>query len=148
MNDQDPCTNELSIRQEPVRPGRTRLSLSGQLDVAVANLLLSWTGDICAVPLLDVQLDLRGLTSVDRAGAQALAAAWEYLQLHCRRIDVLGISPEARAAIDALGLAVTGRRVPPGPALTRRVTGGLARADDGTGRKPGAAGEGRGGDCS
>lgn len=84
-----PARDTLELRQEPIGPGRTRLVLAGRLDRAVAGLLLGWTEDICDGGLADVELDLAGLTSVDRPGVLALADACAALQRHSRRVEIV-----------------------------------------------------------
>jgi anti-anti-sigma factor len=89
--------DDLTLVQEPVGQERTRLSLSGRLDLAVAGLLLDWIDDVCAGPQRDIELDLTGLTFVDEAGVQCLAAACSALQAHSRHVAVTG-GPPARGA--------------------------------------------------
>jgi anti-anti-sigma regulatory factor len=93
--------DNLTLVQDPASPGRTRLSLSGRLDLAVAGLLLDWIDDVCAGPQRDIELDLTGLTLVDEAGAQCLAAACSALQAHFRCVAVTGGPPTRAAQGDA-----------------------------------------------
>jgi anti-anti-sigma regulatory factor len=89
--------DNLTLVQDPVGQGCTRLSLSGRLDQAVAGLLLDWIDDVCAGPRRDYELDLTGLTFVDEAGTQCLATACSALQAHSRCFAVTG-GPPTRAA--------------------------------------------------
>jgi anti-anti-sigma regulatory factor len=85
--------DSLTLMQDPAGQGRVRLSLSGRLDLAVAGLLLDWVDDVCAGPQHDIELDLTGLTSVDEAGTQCLAAACSALRAHARCVAVTGGPP-------------------------------------------------------
>jgi anti-anti-sigma regulatory factor len=89
--------DSLTLTQDPAGQDRIRLSLSGRLDLAVAGLLLDWVDDVCAGPLLDVELDLAGLTFVDEAGTQSLIAACSALRARFRCLAVTG-GPPTRAA--------------------------------------------------
>jgi anti-anti-sigma regulatory factor len=82
--------DSLVLRQDPAGQDRTRLSLSGRLDLAVAGLLLDWVEDVCAGPQRDVELDLAGLTAADEAGTQSLAAACSVLRARFRCVVVTG----------------------------------------------------------
>jgi anti-anti-sigma regulatory factor len=89
--------NSLALVQEPADEDRTRLSLSGGLDLAVTGLLLDGVDDVRAGPQRDIELDLTGLTFADEAWAQRLAAACSASRVHSRCVAVTG-GPPARAA--------------------------------------------------
>ena len=84
-----PVHDTLKLLQEPAGPGRTRLVLAGRLDQEVTGLLRGWIEDICGGRLADVELDLAELTSVDQAGAAALADACAALRGHCGRVEIV-----------------------------------------------------------
>jgi anti-anti-sigma regulatory factor len=89
--------DSLTLMQDPAGQDRTRLSLSGRLDLAVAGLLLDWVDDVCAGPQRDIELDLTDLTFVDEAGARCLAAACSALWADSRSVTVTS-GPPTRAA--------------------------------------------------
>jgi ABC-type transporter Mla MlaB component len=94
--------DSFSLGQELASPNRTRLLLSGRLDVTVTELFLTWTADICGGQLGHVELDLTGLTHVDRTGARALAVACQCLQRHSLCVDVIGDCSRTGIRLDVL----------------------------------------------
>jgi anti-anti-sigma regulatory factor len=87
----DPSSPDtLELQQQPIGPERTRLVLSGRLDRSVTDLLLSWTEDICAGRVADVELDLTGVTCTDQAGARAPAGACTACRRRARQLTITG----------------------------------------------------------
>jgi anti-anti-sigma regulatory factor len=72
---------------------KTRLRLSGRLNLTVAGLLLGWTDDIRTGELGDVGLDMTALTAIDSTGALALTRACAALRRRSRRSALIGAEP-------------------------------------------------------
>jgi len=111
MSSEAQYRGSFTLGQELAGPDRTRRSLSGRLDVTVTELFLAWTADICGGQLGHVELDLTGLTLVDRTGVRALAAACQCLRRHSRRVDVIGDCSRTGIGLGGLGgkSGLTGR---------------------------------------
>jgi hypothetical protein len=80
---------------------RTKVVLKGQLVGEWADILPMDIDQSC--PATEVEIDLDGITCVDRAGERALLALW---RAHRR---FLGTSVFARALCEGLGIPVEGR---------------------------------------
>lgn len=78
---------------------RTKIVVSGQLVGEWANCLPK-TIPLCCSPQDDVEIDLDGITCVDRAGEEALLSLW---QAHGRFRCTF---PFPRALCDRLGISV------------------------------------------
>lgn len=101
-----PASRAFSVRQDQAG-GRILVRLAGELDVGGVELLAACADQICRQPAVaEVRLDLSGLTFLDGAGAQTLAAACNCLRRDGRRVKVTGIRARVRRVLDLLGLVL------------------------------------------
>ena len=117
-----PVRRGFTIRQDQ-DGGELLVTLAGELDIGGVELLAACADQICRRrDVAEVRLDLSGLTFLDGAGAQTLAAACHCLRRDGRRIEVTGIRARVQRVLDLLGLALAAERgwpprpgSPPGP---------------------------------
>jgi anti-anti-sigma factor len=105
-----PAGRGFTVRQDQ-DGGSLLVTLTGELDIGAVELLAACADQICRQrDVAEVRLDLSGLTFLDRAGAQTLAAACHCLRRDGRRIEVTGIRARVQRVLDLLGLALTADR--------------------------------------